>query len=208
MSTVKIYPAYEDVWIGNEAAARALATGSALSPAFGAAFNASGVECLGDLFRKRGIAYDTLMDHDTEMTLGDCAVAVTLRTVADEIVAHGSGEMCTDAAFLHFMYEADRKISRLPRGGKAVLVYCAQGHNRSVSSAMAHAMLSRGYRFDDLSKKIRESAMLFTGMKVLTNQRFASMLETRVKPGGAAEARAAYLRECEDISDLAKKTVL
>lgn len=220
----------ENVWIGDIGAAASAATG--LVTTFRAVFNASGRESKGlSLAREyaaRKISYASMKDDATGMTLSDSPESLTPDSVANSMVeqhdiepsvsifAPGwaaervhSVQTATDAAFVYFMHEANRKIGELaksvaPADGQ-ILVHCYAGVNRSASAIVAYLVLSRGWKYDDAVSAIVDAVRVKRRMAALTNRRFRTLLATKILPGGAGAAEKIYAREHEYILSTANR---
>jgi len=219
----------ENVWIGDIGAAASAATG--LVTTFRAVYNASGRESRGLSLAKeyaaRKISYASMKDDATGMTLSDSPETLTPDSVAESMVEEhdiepniliplpdGTAERvhsvqtATDAAFVHFMYEANRKIGILAKSVASesgqILVHCYAGVNRSASAIVAYLVLGRGWTYENAVGAIVDAVRVKRRMAALTNKRFRTLLATKILPSGAAAAKKNYMKEHEYILNAAK----
>lgn len=204
---------FENVWIGNIGAAWRAANG--MLNEFAAVFNASGLESRGITLERqlvaRGIAYDSLMDDVTGITLRDGPLGMTVAEAAADLVTARSAiverdgkaiavmgkTIATRPIFNYFMIRAQEKIANVLTTigpSKKLLVHCSGGINRAAASIVAYLVLGRKMESETAIELVVTANRQKRRVEVLTTKDFAEALRDLVPYSRSerAEVRVEY----------------
>lgn len=195
---------FSNIWIGDFNTARHIAMNAGMvdNTSFGAVFNAAGTEIyegytMEPIYKTHGIFYDTLLDRNTGMTLGDGDIHVPENELAsrmamladtepsittkvdDKIIQVHKAHYMYDYMFLHLMIQAAIRIRMLSdlANGKKILVHCMAGRNRSAAAIVAYLVFVEKVPNKLAISIVQEAVLNARKMRCLTNQSFIAYLK-------------------------------